>query len=81
MEINKNNYMNIKSSMQIGMIPKELGGKLRSIGNCAGSGARMYLLSKNVRDKTKLVVNKAAYIELSKRPDFQDYFIDSMIME
>ncbi|HBC96956.1 MAG TPA: metal-binding protein [Clostridium sp.] len=75
------NYMNIKSSMQIGMIPKELGGKLRSIGNCAGSGARMYLLSKNVRDKTKLVVNKAAYIELSKRPDFQDYFIDSMIME
>lgn len=75
------NYMNIKSSVQIGMIPKELGGKIKSIGNCAGSGAKMYLLSKNVRDKTKSVVDKAVYIELSKRPDFQDYFVDAMMME
>lgn len=75
------NYMNIESSVGIGMIPKELKDKIKSVGNCAGSGAKMYLLSKGIRDNTVDIINKAIYIELSKRGDFQEYFIDSMMME
>lgn len=75
------NYMNIESSVEIGMIPKELKDKIKSVGNCAGSGAKMYLLSKGIRDNTVDIINKATYIELSKRGDFQEYFIDSMMME
>jgi len=75
------NYMNIESSVDIGMIPKELKNKIKSIGNCAGSGAKMYLLSKGIRHNTVDIINKATYIELSKRKDFQEYFVDSMMME
>lgn len=75
------NYMNIESSVAIGMIPKELKGKIKSVGNCAGSGAKMYLMSKKIRENTVDIINKATYIELSNRGDFQEYFIDSMMME
>jgi uncharacterized 2Fe-2S/4Fe-4S cluster protein (DUF4445 family) len=74
------NYMNIDSALAIGLIPEELGQKVKSIGNCAGSGALAYLLSKNVRENASNIAGKASYIELSKRKDFQDYFIDSMML-
>lgn len=43
------NFMNVESCLKIGMIPKELQGKIISIGNCAGLGAKKYLLSQNIR--------------------------------
>lgn len=75
------NYMDIESSVYIGMIPKELNGKIKSIGNCAGCGAKAYLLSKQIRENAVDIINKTTYIELSKREDFQEYFIDSMILD
>ena len=41
----------------------------------------MYLLSKKTRDNTKQVINKSIYIELSKRLDFQEYFVDCITIE
>ncbi|AKA72172.1 ASKHA domain-containing protein [Clostridium scatologenes] len=75
------NYMDIESSATIGMIPKELKGKIESVGNCAGGGAKIYLLSKRIRENAVDIINKTTYIELSKREDFQEYFIDSMILD
>ncbi|OBR91090.1 MULTISPECIES: ASKHA domain-containing protein [Clostridium] len=75
------NYMDIESSVDIGMIPKELKGKIESVGNCAGGGAKTYLLSKQIRENAADIINKTTYIELSKRKDFQEYFIDSMILD
>lgn len=75
------NYMDIESSLAIGMIPKELRGKIKSVGNCAGSGAKMYLLSSKARKETRRIKLQSAYIELSKREDFQEYFVDSMMFE
>ncbi|AZV55755.1 ASKHA domain-containing protein [Clostridium sp. AWRP] len=75
------NYMDIESSIDIGMIPKELKGKIESVGNCAGGGAKTYLLSKQIRESAVDIINKTTYIELSKREDFQEYFIDSMILD
>lgn len=39
--------MNVQSCLEIGMIPRELKGKIISIGNYAGFGAKKYLLSEN----------------------------------
>lgn len=74
-------FIYIDSCIDIGMIPKELKDKITSIGNCAGHGAKMYLLSKKIRYNTKRVINKSTYIELSKRPDFQEYFVDCITLE
>jgi len=73
------NYMNIHSTINIGMLPKELESKVCSIGNGTGSGAKMYLLSKEQREKTLRIKKITKYIELSNRPDFQEYFMDSMM--
>lgn len=74
------NFMEVESCMTIGLIPRELKNKIKAIGNCAGSGAKMYLLSKLMRDRASEIENRAIYIELSDRQDFQDYFMDSMML-
>ncbi|MBZ9685952.1 ASKHA domain-containing protein [Clostridium estertheticum] len=73
------NFMNIDSTINIGMIPRELEGKVCSIGNGAGSGAKMYLLSKEQRENTVQIKKVTKYIELSNRPDFQEHFMDSIM--
>lgn len=73
------NFMNIESSIIIGMIPNELRGKIYSIGNCAGLGAKLYLLSQKYRESSRNIIKRTSYIELSNRKDFQDCYIDSMM--
>lgn len=73
------NYMDIQSALNIGLLPKELSGKVESIGNSAGTGAKMYLLSKYCREDIKRIINVTRYIELSGRKDFQEYFVNSMM--
>ena len=75
------NYMNIESSIQIGMIPIELKDKIKSIGNCAGSGAKMYLLSKEYRNLIIDKIKTAKYVELSSKKDFQDHFVSGMMFK
>ncbi len=72
------NFMDVGSAVNIGMIPEELRGKVISIGNSAGSGARMYLLSQEQREAAAHVKKLTTYIELSAREDFQQYFMNSM---
>lgn len=75
------NFMNMESTINIGMIPKELEGKVSSIGNSAGSGAKACLLSQEQRELMTRIKKHTAYIELSDREDFQQYFMDSMGMD
>ena len=73
------NYMNIESALSIGMLPKEFSGKIKSIGNSAGTGAKMCLMSAVYSDEIMKIIDNTGYIELSNRSDFQDYFVDSMM--
>jgi uncharacterized 2Fe-2S/4Fe-4S cluster protein (DUF4445 family) len=75
------NFMNMESSLNIGLIPEELRGKTVSAGNTAGSGARLYLLSQKCRQKVVQIAELASYIELSTRVEFQDYYVDAMSFE
>lgn len=45
------NFMNVQSCLEIGMIPKELKGKIISIGNCAGFGAKKFYYQKDKEKK------------------------------
>ncbi|MBL8027815.1 MAG: DUF4445 domain-containing protein, partial [Fibrobacteres bacterium] len=72
-------YINIKSAVRIGLLPKELESKIKSVGNTAGAGA--FLAAKNdlFRDNIKSVVRKCKYVELSGLMEFNDAYIDEMI--
>jgi len=75
------NFMNHDSAVAIGMIPRELADRIESVGNCAGSGAQMYLCSKELRATAESIIDKVEYIELARAIDFQDYFVDAMMIE
>jgi len=71
-------YLDIKSSIEIGMFPKLSINRFHQIGNAAGIGAKQILISKNVREKAKELLKNIKYIELTTYPDFVKYFSKSM---
>lgn len=70
------NYMDYRNALKIGLIPEAFRDKIYTIGNGAGMGAKIALLSKDGKAETEIIKEKAKYIELSAREDFQEYFID-----
>jgi uncharacterized 2Fe-2S/4Fe-4S cluster protein (DUF4445 family) len=72
------NYLKIASACKIGLIPKELEGKIKEAGNAAGAGALLFLSSEDSVKETSEIKNLTRYIELSTNPDFSNQYIDCM---
>jgi len=72
------NFVNKKSARRVGLVPYLPLEKVRLVGNAAGRGAEIALLSKKMREISEEVSRKVKYIELSSRPDFQDEFVQAL---
>ena len=72
------NYINIESAAIIGLIPAELKNRVKLIGNGAGTGAIMCLLSEEMIKKACLIKERIKYLELSSLSAFSEEFMDSM---
>jgi len=72
------NYLNIKNSMKIGLLPQINQKKVIFIGNSSLAGAKSLLLSSQARKKIESMVKKIQYISLATKPSFQDYFINAL---
>lgn len=72
------NYINKKSALRIGMLPPLPLEKIISVGNAAGSGASMALLSLKERERAHEIAKTAIHVELSTDPSFQDEFLNAM---
>lgn len=72
------NYLDMNSASYIKLIPEELKEKIVPIGNAAGTGAKMALLSRNKRNTISDVKKKMEYIELSTSITFQNKFIQAI---
>ncbi len=72
-------YLNLKSAIRIGMFPDLPRDRFRQVGNAAGAGARLMLVSKEKRQETERILQKMRYIELTTYDGFQDEFYRSMI--
>jgi uncharacterized 2Fe-2S/4Fe-4S cluster protein (DUF4445 family) len=71
-------YLHPESCAAIGLIPRELIGKIRVLGNAAGSGAAMMLLSGKERAFAEQIALEAEVIELSTNPVFMQRYVDEM---
>ncbi|MEM2679779.1 MAG: ASKHA domain-containing protein [Candidatus Bathyarchaeia archaeon] len=71
-------YLNPENAKTIGMIPDIPLDKIIFAGNTAGSGARMALISKDVREKADKLVNEINYIELAAEPSFEHEFASAL---
>ncbi|MGD8237720.1 MAG: ASKHA domain-containing protein [Armatimonadota bacterium] len=72
-------YIRPASALRIGLLPGVPEDRVRAVGNAAGMGAVLCLISTQAREYAAEVARQARYIELSTRPDFQDAFAEAMV--
>nr|WP_184311854.1 ASKHA domain-containing protein [Anaerosolibacter carboniphilus] len=72
------NYMNPHSACSLGLIPKELEGKIKNVGNAAGTGAKLALLSASEYGRTANIADAVEFVELGSYPKFSTIFARSM---
>lgn len=70
------NYLRPEAAKAVGLIPK--GAEVVPIGNAAGYGAILALLSREKRLKAQEIAKKIKYIELASEPLFQDKFMEAI---
>ena len=71
-------YIDPKNVINIGMFPNVQLRKIRQVGNAAGVGAKMILISKKQRANAEKVAKKIRYLELTVFSGFNNHFINSM---
>lgn len=74
-------YIDKRNASRIGLIPFELQHRIIAIGNGAGTGAILSLLSLVEYERTNTIKDKAEYVELSSTLEFQNEYVDSMYFE
>jgi len=73
------NHINPASAVRIGMLPDVPLDRIRGVGNAAGAGAILALLSIDERGRATEIAHQATHLELSGRLDFQMTFADTML--
>lgn len=72
-------YIDPKNVINIGMFPKVSLKKITQVGNAAGVGAKMVLISGKERRLAEKIAQRIKYLELTICPDFNDHFATSTL--
>ena len=70
-------YIDVPNAVAIGMFPSLPLERFQQVGNAAGMGARLALLSTKVRSDAHALCSRVNYVELAKYPDFSRVFARS----
>lgn len=68
----------IESAMRIGLLPKTALSKIVTLGNAAGIGASMLLLSAQAREEAEQIAAETMHVELAASTAFQTRYIEEM---
>jgi uncharacterized 2Fe-2S/4Fe-4S cluster protein (DUF4445 family) len=71
-------YIHPDSARTIGLVPPVALDRIKAIGNAAGEGAKIGLLSYRERDAAEAMPGRVEYLELSGREDFNDLFMKAL---
>ena len=71
-------YINPASARLIGLVPWVPVERIVAVGNAAGEGAKIALLSFREREAANRIPQFVEYLELSGRPEFNDIFTDAL---
>ncbi len=69
------NYIDIRNAQSIGMIPHHPGISVKPIGNAAGTGCQMHMLSREKQQFCHEIARHAVHIELALDPEFSTKYI------
>ena len=70
--------LDIGSAAKAGLIPQELAGKTRGIGNAALDGAQRVLCTPGGFERLAELRGRCEYVELSGSAEFSEAFVDAM---
>jgi uncharacterized 2Fe-2S/4Fe-4S cluster protein (DUF4445 family) len=73
-------FIDVESAVTIGMLPPLPLDRFKQVGNAAGTGARLALISSSQRSKAQQIALNDGYIELGSIPDFNRRFADASSM-
>jgi uncharacterized 2Fe-2S/4Fe-4S cluster protein (DUF4445 family) len=71
-------YIHPDSARTIGLVPPVALERIRAVGNSAGEGAKIALLSYREREAAEAMPARVEYLELSGREDFNDLFMKAL---
>jgi uncharacterized 2Fe-2S/4Fe-4S cluster protein (DUF4445 family) len=71
-------YIDVSSAVAIGMLPSLPLDRFRQVGNAAGTGARLVLVSRSKRAEAQEIARRVGYIELATEPRFMRVFAEAM---
>ncbi|MBN1567109.1 MAG: DUF4445 domain-containing protein [Acidobacteria bacterium] len=73
-------YIDVESAIEIGMLPDLPLDRFKQVGNAAGTGARLALISRSQRARAQQIALRDGYIELGTIPDFNLKFAQASAM-
>jgi len=73
------NYIRVESALRIGLIPAVSPDGIKSVGNAAGSGTRLALLSVKERERAAEIAARVEHVELANHPAYQQAFEEEML--
>ena len=71
-------HIDVRLAMVLGMIPDCPLQQVASVGNAAGTGARIALLNNESRNEIETTVRQIQKVETAVEPRFQEYFVNAM---
>jgi uncharacterized 2Fe-2S/4Fe-4S cluster protein (DUF4445 family) len=74
------NYLRADSATAIGLLPVFKNARITQVGNAAGTGAKMALLSTRSLNQAARIARQIKYVDLAKVPDFQQQFMKGMFL-
>ena len=73
------NYIRRESAVRIGLLPPVNIDKIVQVGNAAGAGAKLALISIKERERARVLAERTQHIELASHPDYRDQFTERML--
>lgn len=73
-------YIDVKNALRVGMFPPLPLSRFEQVGNAAGVGARMALISQTHRALATEIARQAEYVELTNDPRFTAAFTEMMML-
>jgi uncharacterized 2Fe-2S/4Fe-4S cluster protein (DUF4445 family) len=70
-------YIDVASAVTIGMLPSLPLARFRQVGNAAGMGAKLALISRSKRTEAQAIASRVHYIELATAANFNPSFVQA----
>lgn len=73
------NYIRRESAVRTGLLPQIAIQSIHFVGNAAGTGAEMVLISRQARARAARLAREIKYLEIANKPEFQAVFAENLL--